>query len=129
MKFVLTEDRRATMDVSAKLPNDKGGTSEFRMRVTYRILPDDEFHELAGAKPGDASVVERLAVLQRNVDADVLRATVVDWTAPDLVDADGEVVPFSAGALDMICRHVVPLRTAMAAGYVRAHQGEGARKN
>ncbi|SOE00682.1 hypothetical protein [Caenispirillum bisanense] len=128
MKFILTEDRRATIDVSAKLPNDKGGMSEFKMKVTYRVLADDEFQELAGNKASD-SVVERLAALQRNVDADVLKATVVDWTAPDLVDEAGEPVPFSADALAKICAHVVPLRTAMAAGYVRVHNGEGVRKN
>lgn len=130
MKFVLTTERRATMTVEALLPTDKGTKAKVNLKVTYRILDDEVFQEMVNpvADP-DLPLIERLAHARRNVDAELLRQTVIGWDSADLVDEAGEPVPFSAEALETLLRHVVPLRAAMAEKYVEAHQGEAKRKN
>lgn len=129
MKFVLTTGRRATMPVEALLPTDTGTKAKIAMKVTFELLSDDEFQEMRAPKGDGTSVLAQLAQSQRNIDAELLRRAVVDWSSDDLVDEAGEPVPFSAEALETICQHVVPLRFAMALAYVRAHEGEAKKGN
>lgn len=132
MKFKLTTTRTAVMPVSCHLPTESGGKWQLNMKVTFEILPDSEFRRILGLDPDESEgggIAARLASATKNHDPEILRRTVRDWSSADLVDADGQPVPFSAGALETIIEHVVPLRAAMAAAYLAAHTGEGARKN
>lgn len=130
-KFVLSAERRATMLCKVMLPTEKVGVKvPVSVDVTYRILEDNEFRKLIGvAQDEEVSLAERLTAAQKNSDADLLRRAVVDWKTADLVDEAGEPVAFSAEALELVIQHLVPLRNEMAVQYVKAHDGEGKRKN
>lgn len=130
-KFVLSAERRATMLCKVMLPTEKVGVKvPVSVDVTYRILEDSEFRRLIGAAPDEEmSLAESLAAARKNSDNELLRRTVVDWKSADLVDESGEPVAFSPEALELVIQHLVPLRNEMAINYVKAHDGEGKRKN
>ena len=102
MKFALTTDYRYPWPVTIRKPDPKkpGKAIEQTFEMTFRQLPDAEAKEIdaigAAAKtPAELNAHEH----------DLLRRVCVGWN-DDVVDTDGEPVPFSAELFEQALQDV-----------------------
>ena len=124
--FTVTEDHRFTWPVKVQLPSaDKPGEFETHTFIGhFRLLSKERnaalVADMAVAVPlGEAAIADQQMVQIREV--------LLGW-GDDVVDVDGEPVPFSAEALDAICG-LDQVRLAIAVAYAEAAAGGARRGN
>lgn len=116
--FILDEDSGEGrvvkgINVIVKTVGDNGAVSTAPITIDYKILPTDVSDEIiTAAQEGDK-------------DSDLIKKVVVGWG--HITNRAGDVVDFSAKALDAACRQA-NFRSAVMSGYFRTANGEKPRR-
>lgn len=123
--FKLTTSHRFWATATASIPSettpDKTETQSFR--ILFELMPKDES---AAAVDAMTAALQVGAVAVDEADRAQLVRVVKGWD--EVVDADGEPMPFSAEALDQALRFPW-FRQAVSVSYGKAISGEAARGN
>lgn len=106
MALRLSTKRQFTREVTADVPNDKGGFDACKFKVTYTVDSARELLELP--------------------TPDALRRAVVGWDG--LEAEDGSPLQFSADNLDLALADF-PVSRAMSKGLLEGLSGDPSRKN
>ncbi len=121
MQFKLAKTYRYWWPVAVQIPDPAtpGKIIEQRLKVEFEPLPQAE---LMAAQEESA----KLATLREVTDHGIRQAKRVVRNWADVVDADGEIVPFSADMLEQALQHAW-FRAAIQKALVESQNGEEAR--